>query len=238
MFYDLENPVKSLKKIKNILDKNGIVHIEVAYLPEIIKKFSYDTFCQEHYEYYSLLSLLYMCKKSKMKILDLKFNKINGGSICIDITHEENKLKPNHFLINNIIKKEKRERIDKIATYKKYFKKVFYHSEKLNKLLQKIKIDNNIYGYGASTKGNVLLQLSNIDNKLIDGIFEVNKEKFNNFTPITRVKIINEIKLKKIKPDYILVLIWHFGKKIIKNIKKSSNKTKIIIPFPKIRIIH
>ena len=239
MFYDLENPVKCLNKIKKILDKKGILHIEVAYLPEIIKKFSYDTFCQEHYEYYSMQSLMYMCKMSNMKILDVEFNKINGGSIWINVSHEDSLLKPNNLKIARIIKKEKKEKIDKIITYKKYFKKVFDHSKKLAKILKKIKIkkNNNIYGYGASTKGNVLLQLSKIDNKTINKIFEINKEKFNKFTPISKIRIVNELEIRKIKPDYILILIWHFGKSIIKKIKKFSKKTKIIIPFPKIKII-
>ena len=237
MFYDLENPVKCLNKIKKILDKKGILHIEVAYLPEIIKNFSYDTFCQEHYEYYSMHSLMYMCKMSNMKILDVEFNKINGGSIWINVSHEDSLLKPNNLKIARIIKKEKKEKIDKIITFKKYFKKVFDHSKKLTKILKKIKKNNNIYGYGASTKGNVLLQLSKIDNKTINKIFEINKEKFNKFTPISKIRIVNELEIRKIKPDYILILIWHFGKSIIKKIKKFSKKTKIIIPFPKIKII-
>mgnify|MGYP006099917313 CR=1 FL=1 len=234
------NMIISQVEIKKILDKKGILHIEVAYLPEIIKNFSYDTFCQEHYEYYSMHSLMYMCKMSNMKILDVEFNKINGGSIWINVSHEDSHLRPNNLKITRIIKKEKKEKIDKIITYKKYFQKVFDHSKKLTKILKKIKMkkNNNIYGYGASTKGNVLLQLSKIDNKIINKIFEINKEKFNKFTPISKIRIVNELEIRKIKPDYILILIWHFGKFIIKKIKKFSKKTKIIIPFPKIKIIN
>ena len=88
MFYDLENPIDCLSKIKKILARNGILHIEVAYLPEIIKTFSYDTFCQEHYEYYSMHSLNYLCEKSNLRIVDFGFNKINGGSIWINVSHK------------------------------------------------------------------------------------------------------------------------------------------------------
>ena len=226
-------------KIKKILSKSGILHIEVAYLPEIINKLSYDTFCQEHSEYYSMHSLKYICDKSKMKIVDVGFNKINGGSIWLNITHKESKLKEQYKKIKKILKIEKKEKIDKVDTYRKYFRKIFNHSKQLNKILTKIKKNGyKIYGYGASTKGNVLLQLSKIDNKLIENIFEINKEKFTKYTPISKIRIINELQIKKIKPDYVLLLIWHFGKFVTNKIKKLSNKTKIIIPFPKIKIIN
>ena len=108
----------------------------------------------------------------------------------------------------------------------------------MHTIIKKLK-DNNkiIYGFGASTKGNVLLQIAKINKNLLNGIFDVNKEKFNKFTPYSMIKILNEKKLKKIKLDYILLLIWHFKGYVIKKIKKFNNKTKIIIPFPKIRII-
>ena len=73
---------------------------------------------------------------------------------------------------------------------------------------------------------------------MIDQIFEINKEKFNKYTPISKIMIVNELEIKKIKPDYVLILIWHFGKFITKKIKKFSKKTKIIVPFPKIKIIN
>ena len=90
---------------------------------------------------------------------------------------------------------------------------------------------------GASTKGNVLLQNSKIDRNLLSGIFDVNKEKFNKFTPHTKIKILDERKLKKTKVDFILLLIWHFKGYVINKIKKYNKNIKIIIPFPKIKII-
>ena len=108
----------------------------------------------------------------------------------------------------------------------------------MNLVIKKLSSKNkSIYGLGASTKGNVLLQICNIDKNLLRGIFDINKEKFNKFTPYTKIKIIDEKKLKTIKVDYILLLVWHFKKYIINKIKKFNKKTKIIIPFPKIKII-
>ena len=238
MFYDLEDPVNFLKKIKYILSEEGILHIEIAYLPEIIKNFSYDTFCQEHYEYYSLISLNYLFNICDMKILDFGFNNINGGSIWLDITHKDSKLIDNKSKLFRFLKQEKKEKIDKVQTYKIFFKKVLKHSNELNSLIKKITKNHKIiYGFGASTKGNVLLQLSKLDNKTIKGIFDVNPKKFNAFTPLTNIKIIDEKKLYKFKIDYMLILIWHFKNYVIEKIRSANRSIKIIVPFPKIKII-
>ena len=133
---------------------------------------------------------------------------------------------------------KEKKKIDKIETYKKFFKKVLKHSNELNSLINKITKSNKIvYGFGASTKGNVLLQLSKLDNRTLKGIFDVNPKKFNTNTPLTNIKIIDEKKLSKIKVDYMLVLIWHFKNYVIKKIKSANKSIKIIIPFPKIKII-
>ena len=133
---------------------------------------------------------------------------------------------------------EIKNKIDKPVNFKKYFKRVFNHARKINFIIKKIKRKNkNIFGFGASTKGNVLLHLSKIDDKLLNGIFDVNEEKFNKFTPNTKIKILDEKKLKKEKVDFILLLIWHFKGFVTKKIKKFNKNIKIIIPFPKIKII-
>ena len=128
--------------------------------------------------------------------------------------------------------------MDKIKTYQVFFKNVFNHAKKLNELIIKLKNKNmKVSGFGASTKGNVLLQLANIDNSLLDRIYDVNKEKFGKLTPITNIKIKDEIDLIKEKQDYLLILIWHFKKFIYKKIARKNKKIKLIIPFPKIKII-
>ena len=238
MFYDLEKPISFIKNIKSILEDNGIFHIEVAYLPEIIKTFSYDTFCQEHYEYYSLMSLSYMFDQADMKIIDFGMNKINGGSIWINVSHKNSKFVPKTSKIKKQLNYELKKNIHKVNTYKVFFKDVFKHAKKINSLIVKLKNKNlRISGLGASTKGNVLLQLANIDNSKLDRIYDVNKDKFGKFTPISKIIIEDENKIKKFKNDYILILVWHFKKFITDKLLKEHKKTKLIIPFPKIKII-
>ena len=173
-----------------------------------------------------------------MKIIDFGFNDINGGSIWINISHSNSKFKQNFSKIRRQINYEKRLKIDKVKTYKAYFKKVFKHGKKIYSIVKQLKKkDKIIYGLGASTKGNVLLQNAKIDYNLLRGIFDVNKEKFNKFTPYSKIKILDERKLKNTKVDFILLLIWHFKLYVIKKIKKYNKNIKIIIPFPKIKII-
>ena len=105
-------------------------------------------------------------------------------------------------------------------------------------LLTLKKQNKKILGYGASTKGNVLLQYCNINSKLLDYISEVNKFKFNKYTPGSNIKIISEKEAKLKKPDYMLVLPWHFKDHILRreqHFLKSGGK--LIFPLPDIEIV-
>lgn len=239
MFYDLPDPSSFAKQINSILDKNGIWHIELSYMPMMVKNRSYDTICHEHLEYYSLKSLKYLLDRSDLKIINLSFNQINGGSIEIDVAKKKSRFKECQYLINWVLESEKLNHYNDISKHKQFFKECINHKILLKKLLISLRKENKkIIGYGASTKGNVLLQFCNIDSKLIECIAEVNKFKFNKYTPGTKIKIISEKKAMLKKPDYIFVLPWHFKDHIIKREHKFLKKGgKLIFPLPDIEII-
>ena len=237
MFYDLPDPLSFLKKIELILSKDGIYHLEVANVLSLIDNFSYDTFCHEHFEFYSLSSLEFLVKKTNLRIKDFGFNNINGGSIWLDIVHKDSRFKLQKRKISNFIAYEKKRGLHDVLTYRNFFKKVNKHSRKLYQLILNLKRKNKkIAGIGASTKGNVLLQFCNIDNKQIDYIYDVNPFKFDKYTPGSNIQIKDESKMMLKNYDYILNLIWHFNKFIIQKIRKKNKKIKIISPFPKIQI--
>jgi len=239
MFYDLPEPLKFAKEINSILTKDGIWHIELSYMPMMIKNISYDTICHEHLEYYSLHSLKYLLDKAGLKIINLSFNQTNGGSITLDVSKKFSKYKKCEYLISWILKSEKLYGYNTIKRQKEFFKACKTHKILLKKLIQNLKKEGkSIYGYGASTKGNVLLQYCNFNSKEIKYIGEVNKFKFNRYTPGSKIKIISEQKLKKMKPDYLLVLPWHFKDHIIKKEKDYLNSGgKLLFPLPDIEII-
>jgi len=238
MFYDLPDPISFAKDIYNILDDEGIWHLEQSYSGYMLKNLAYDTICHEHAEYYSLKSIKYIFDKSNLKIIDIKFNEINGGSFAISVAKKNSKRKTNKLIIKKILNYEKNNKINTISMYKNFFKKINNEKAKLIKLLVNLNNKNKtIFGYGASTKGNVILQFCNLKDKQIKFICDVNKDKENCYTPGSKIKIINEKLAKKLKPDYYIVFPWHFKNFILKKEKLLiKNKTKFIFPLPKLRI--
>ena len=239
VFYDLKTPNKFVKDIKKILEINGVFVLEHADLLSILKNNLFDTICHEHLEYYSSKVIIEIMKKNNLRVFDLKKNNINGGSIRYYISHNDSKFKSNKKIINQILMEEKKYKLQLPKTFKNFEKNLINIKKKLKNLISKIKKQNKkIHGYGASTKGNVLLQYFNITKKDIDYIADRNPKKYNKYAPGTKIKIISEKKSRKIKPDYYLVLPWHFKKEIIKREKLTIKRgTKLIFPLPKMNIV-
>lgn len=239
MFYDLDDPIKFARDVYSLLDDNGIWHLELSYMPSMLKNISYDTICHEHLEYYSLTSIKYILDKANFKIIDIEFNEINGGSFALTVAKKNSTYKEEKKIVSWLLAKEKLLKVNELQTFKDFFKKCEKQKKILRNLLISLKsAGKKVIGYGASTKGNVILQFCNIDKKLIKYIGEVNPYKFNKFTPGTKIKIISEVQLKKLKPDYLLVLPWHFKDFILNKEKIYLNKgVKFIFPLPDIEII-
>jgi len=239
MFYDLPNPIKFAQDIYEVLDDEGIWHLEQSYMPSMIKNVSYDTICHEHLEYYSLFSIKYIFDKVGFKIIDLEFNDINGGSFAITVAKKNSYFKEIKKIVNWLLKKEEILNYNSMTTHKIFFEKIKVHKHLLKKLLLNIKSEKKkIYGYGASTKGNVILQYCGIDNNILDYIVDANINKHNKYTPGSKIKITHESYYKSDKPDFLLVLPWHFKNFIIKKEKEFIKKGgKFIFPLPDIEII-
>ncbi len=240
VFYDIENPNKFLKDIKKCLDKNGIFIIEQSNLAHMIRLNSFDTICQEHLAYYSTKIIKNLMENNKLKIFNHEYNESNGGSSRYYIKHiENNKIKVNNKNINYALNFENKYKLDKLKTYDSFSKKINTIKKKtINKLNSIINAKKIIHGYGASTKGNVILQYFGLDNKKVQYISDRNPFKFNRYTPGTKIKIISEKKSRSLKPDYYFVLPWHFKKEILLREKKMrKNNTKFIFPLPKFTII-
>ena len=238
MFYDLPNPISFAKDIYDLLDDNGIWHLEQSYSGYMLENLSYDTICHEHTEYYSLKSIKYIFDRSNLKIVDLKFNKINGGSFAISVAKKGSPIKVNKLAIQKVLNSERKNKVNSTRKYKTFFKKISNEKVKLVNFLTNLnKHNKTILGYGASTKGNVILQFCNLTDKHVKFICDVNKDKENSFTPGSRIKIISENLAKKIKPDYYLVLPWHFKNFILKKEKSLiKSGTKFIFPLPKLKV--
>jgi hypothetical protein len=238
VFYDLKDPNKFLREIELILEKDGVLFIEVADLLSMLKYNMFDAICHEHLIYYTSKIILEMTKKNNLRVFDIKFNDINGGSTQYYICKKNAKYINNDLKLKKVLKNEKKFKLDKKNTYQKFILKIKKIRVKIVQLILNAKKRNEkIHGYGASTKGNVLLQYFNLNKNHIDFIADRNPKKFNLYTPGTKIKIVSEKFSRKIKPDYYLVLPWHFKKEILKREQKTiKNGSKFIfpLPFPKV----
>lgn len=239
-FYDLEDPISFVKDIRSILDDNGLWHFEQAYLPSTLRSLSYDTACHEHIEYYSMLSVQNILEQAGMKIVDVTLNDINGGSFAVTACKDTNtSVKVNHPVINWLIDEEYKMGLDTVKPYFEFAQRTYEHRDSLVNLVRSLRADGkSIYGYGASTKGNVLLQWCGFTSDDITAIGEVNSDKFGCVTPGTNIPIVSEEEVKSNNPDYLIVLPWHFKNGIIQREKEYMNSGgKFIFPLPYIQII-
>ncbi len=241
MFYDLESPVDFVKNIKKILSPEGIWIFEMSYMPHMLELDSYDTICHEHLEFYSLAVLEKIAALAGMKIVKISFNEINGGSIRCYATHKESGKyynKEDHKLMNDIRQKEFDLELDTDKPYVAFQYRIEKVKNELTDLLQKLKQEGKkVHIYGASTKGNTILQWCNINNMLVDYAAERNPDKYGAHTLGTNIPIISEEESRAMNPDYYLVLPWHFKAEFIEREKDALEKgTGFIFPIPIIDI--
>jgi hypothetical protein len=174
-----------------------------------------------------------------MRVVDVQMNSINGGSFAISACKKVAPYKSNNPVINWMLQQEDDMGLDTPKPYRDFEERVFKHRKNLVDLIEALVADGKtILGYGASTKGNVLLQFCNFTTKQIPFIAEVNEEKFGSFTPGTHIPIISEKEAKAMNPDYFLVLPWHFKNSILEREQEYIEQGgKFIFPLPEIEIV-
>ena len=239
MFYDLPSPIQFAQDIYECLDSDGIWHLEQSYMPLMLKNISYDTICHEHLEYYSLKTIKYIFDKVGFKIIDLEFNDINGGSFALTVSKRKSKYPEYSKIVEWLLAKEEKYKYNIPITHLKFFKSVKQHKKTLQDLLSNLlDMKKKVIGYGASTKGNVILQFCNLNSSDIKFIVDVNKDKNNKYTPGSLIRILSEKEIKRYNPDYMLVLPWHFKNFILQKEKNYLNQGgKLIFPLPDIEIV-
>lgn len=239
MFYDLENPMAFVKDIEAVLADDGVWHFEQSYMPSMLRTNSYDTVCHEHLEFYSFKVVKNMLESCGMRVIDVQMNAINGGSFAVTACKKNAPYKSNIPIINWMLKQEDDMGLDTPKPYRDFEERVFRHRKNLKELIEALVADGKkIIGYGASTKGNVLLQFCGLTTKHIPFIAEVNEDKFGSFTPGTNIPIISEKEARAMKPDYFLVLPWHFKTGILEREKEfMAQGGKFIFPLPEIEIV-
>lgn len=243
MFYDLEDPNAFTADAATCLDTEGVWIIQMAYLPSMLLDNIFDNICHEHLEYYSLLSLENLLARHNLKVIDVELNDVNGGSYRTYITHANNtSVQPfsgSEQRIDALRNQEKTMKLDTLAPYQDFAQSVEGIKEKVTSFInQEIQNGKTVYVYGASTKGNTLLQYFGLDSSTITAAAERNPDKWGKKTVGTLIPIISEEDARRAKPDYFLVLPWHFLAEF-KNREQEylASGGKFIVPLPKFEIV-
>ncbi len=236
-FYDIENPNKFLSDVKKILHNNGIFIIQQNYLVKMLKNNAYDNIVHEHLEHYSLLSLENLLKRHNLEVFNVEISDVNGGSFrtyisCRGIRKISNSVLKMRDKENELLLKNKK-------IYLEFAKRVRRNKQELFKLLNKLKNKKKeIFIYGASTRGNTLLQYCKLNNKLIGAAVERNPEKWGKKISSLGIPIISEHQARREMPDYMLVLPWFFKQEFLRREKNYLDTGgHFIFPLPRVVIV-
>jgi SAM-dependent methyltransferase len=239
MFYDLEDPNKFVRDVVKILDDDGILIIQMNYLLSMLQGNTFDNICHEHLEYYSLETLEYLLNMHDLRVFNVELNDLNGGSFRVYVKHKNCRKYPVSENVNNLREHEEKAKLDDYKTYVEFAKRIHDLKAKTYCFIKKeVEKGKKVYLYGASTKGNTLLQFYGLNNKLIKAAAERNPRKWGKMTIGTQIPIISEEQARREKPDYFLVLPWHFIKEFREREKDYFDAGgKFIVPLPKFEII-
>ena len=239
MFYDLPDPVQFARDIYSILEDDGIWTCEQSYLLTMLRSNSIDTICHEHLEYYALKQVKEIAYRANFKIIDVKFNDCNGGSFRVYFSKNDSVLyKENTELITKILQEEIEYGIMNCSLYEQFMDNCDTQIKKLCDFIECInKNGKTMYVYGASTKGNCLLQYANLDQTKMKYAVERNLNKVGKMTS-TGIEIISEETMRLNPPDYMLVLPWHFKSEIV--VRENDfleHGGQFVFPFPEFEIV-
>ncbi len=237
MFYDLDDPIDFMRQIRALLAPDGVWALELSYLPLLCTQLTYDQICHEHVTYFSLSHIDWMMKKTGMKILDVSFNDMNGGSFYIYAGRDDGPHQPNTAKVNQILAAEKP--LDTEAPYKRLRNRVLGHREDIRSFFELTKAaGKRVYGYGASTKGNIVLNYCGVTKHDLIAVGDRNPEKDGLTTPGTRIPIISHEKLRKERADYLFVQIWFLRKEVIQDeMEYLLRGGKLAFSLPRLHVV-
>ena len=248
MFYDLEDPNRFVSDIKRALDLDGLWIIQMSYLPLMLKTNEFGNICHEHLEYYSLQSLEYLLNLHGFEIVDVELNDINGGSLRAYIRNRGADIVDfgdatyRAFAADRV--QAMRESEIKLGladkpVYAEFAMRVERIRQDTMQFVQNaVAQGKKVYVYGASTKGNTVLQYFGLDHTLITAAAERNPDKWGRVTVGTKIPIISEAEARSAKPDYFLILPWHFLEEFMaREHDYLYSGGRFIVPFPYFTLI-
>lgn len=237
MFYDLNDPKAFARDIHECLDDRGMWVVELSYLPFMLNTVSYDTICHEHVMFYRITTFNQVLDGTGLEVIDAEFNDVNGGSIRFYVSPVGCRKASTRY--KEALKKEFAGNYDRHEPYDIFREKVSESESKMRDFLADCTMNNKkVYGYGASTKGQIIMQHCDISSKYMIAVAERNPKKFGLLTPGTNVPICSENEMRSNAPDYLIIFPWYFineFKERETDLLKSG--TKFVVPLPEFTVI-
>jgi SAM-dependent methyltransferase len=239
MFYDLPDPMGFTADVAAVLHPDGVWIIELSHLPLMLQNHSYDTICHEHLEYYALRQIEWLLARNGLRLNRVELNSVNGGSFRLFIAHESGRVERNMESIEAVRNFETTFELRTERPYHAFRTAVEESRTKLRALLTKIRAaGETVYVYGASTKGNTILQFCGIDHSIVPKAADRNPDKWGYRTPGSGIEIVSEASARSDKPDYFLVLPWHFFDEFVAREQAYLDSGgRFILPLPEVRVI-
>lgn len=237
MFYDLDDPMEFMRQIRSLLAKNGVWALELSYMPRMLSNLTYDQVCHEHVTYLGLQQIKWMTDRTGLKILDVDFNDVNGGSFFIIVGRDDGCFLSNDEKIQEILNNE--NALHSITPFRHFESRVLSHRDEVRNFLGLIKdAGRKVLGYGASTKGNIVLNYCDIGPDDLTAICDSNPEKEGLITPGTKIPIISKRDMLKANPDFLFVLIWHFRNEVLKDEHDYiMSGGKVVFDLPRLHVV-
>ncbi|MGD0145178.1 MAG: class I SAM-dependent methyltransferase [Rhizomicrobium sp.] len=239
MFYDLPSPNDFVRDVARILKPDGVWILELSYLPSMVDRNSFDTICHEHLEYYCLRQIVDLAGRHGLRVFDVSLNDVNGGSFQVWVCHADAPYPSNSEAIAGLLEtEEKQDYASGMPVLDLKARVNSVRSEVLGFLTNVRRQGKLVHGYGASTKGNTLLQFFGIAPELLPAIAERNEEKFGCRTPGTGIPIISEDESRALRPDYYFVLPWHFREAFLNRENEFiARGGRFVFPLPNLDIV-
>ncbi len=239
MFYDLESPQDFVAAVKSALADDGIWVLEQSYLPTMLDMNAFDTICHEHLEYYGLRQIELLAEAHGLRVFHAELNSCNGGSFRLAVCHKDASYPQEQEQLAALRRREREMQLDTIAPFRAFERRVAEQRAALVEFVDaQCAAGKRFFVYGASTKGNVLLQYSGLGSSKIVAAAERNPEKYGCRTPGTAIPIISEDEARAARPDYFLVLPWHFRDEFIQREADFLRAGgKLVFPLPELEVI-
>jgi NDP-4-keto-2,6-dideoxyhexose 3-C-methyltransferase len=239
MFYDLPDPLGFMAEVRDVLTDDGVWMIEMSYALPLLQIPAYDAVCHEHLEYYTLRQIEWMAQRVGLTLTTAEITDVNGGSLCVTLVKDPAGHKVDTAEIERIRRREAELELETPAPYEAFARRVGEHRDKLRTFLDDSRAAGKLtVGYGASTKGNVILQYCGITTDDLPCVGEVSREKHGATTPGSGIPIVSEEDAKALRPDQLLVLPWvHSGGFVEREQEFLAGGGKLVFPLPSISAV-